>query len=382
MRHLREPTIWKYLTILIAAWLLVWSPATAQERVQDIGQDDAADDAPTAVTDIDDEFDDGAAPALLDGEDSLAWPPPDDLSSVLLETDEEITDEDAQLLTEEGEVPVTAPRGGIAAEADALPRSGSLLNNRRCRLYLDPNTQWVLVRVLNEEGLPPEPPRWALPNPVLEQMEDIVVQEPGTIFRVSGENMIHRRQVFLLIRRAGVLGDDDLPVDSGVDPPDTAAADTADDDADDGEADDDAETPSADDVMAAMRADRTGEPVLPPAQEPYTDREQPPSEAPADGVPVFAPGVGHLVVDRLVRILPVGEGNWVEAVFEADNTGNEPPIRLLPNHMLPGVPDANNAAAMTRPIPRYTVSGEILQYRGRQYLLLRKCIIKRDMNEF
>ena len=96
----------------------------------------------------------------------------------------------------------------------------------------------------------------------------------------------------------------------------------------------------------------------------------------------FAPGVGLLVVDRLVRVLPVGEGNWVEAVFEADNTGNEPPIRLLPNHMLPNVPAADNASALTRPIPRYTVSGEILQYRGRRYLLLRKCIIKRDMNEF
>ena len=89
-----------------------------------------------------------------------------------------------------------------------------------------------------------------------------------------------------------------------------------------------------------------------------------------------------MVIDRLVTFLPVGHGNWVEAVFEADNNGQEPPLRVLPSVFLPGPPDGADPDSMVGTTQRYWVSGEITEYRGRRYLLLRKALVRRDMGQF
>ena len=88
------------------------------------------------------------------------------------------------------------------------------------------------------------------------------------------------------------------------------------------------------------------------------------------------------MIDRLVTFLPVGHGNWVEAVFEADNNGQEPPLRVLPSVLLPGPPDGTDPDSMVGTTQRYWVSGEIMEYRGRRYLLLRKALVRRDMGQF
>jgi hypothetical protein len=259
-----------------------------------------------------------------------------------------------------------------------------MIIDRRCRLALDPETRWVLVEFVTERGKAKETPRWALPNRMLERLEDYAARKPETVFLLSGENMIHSGRPFLLVRKATVA--DDTPATAAAEKaeepkPSSEEADDSADSADDA-ADD--EAPSSDDVIDKLFEDSPGEPVLPRTRKPYQDRTQSPSEAPTDDKSVVHPGRGNMVVDRLVTILPVGEGNWLEAVFASDNTGQEPPIRLLPCAALPGPPnrDANSGDSLMAPIRKYIVSGEITEYRGRRYLLLRKVLAKRDLGEF
>ena len=371
--------------------MVVSAPVVAQERVEDIGQADGAD------SQADDRTGDDAIEVVEDN--SLAWPPPEDVETVLLDPtgDEGETDGEPRLLTEE-EVPSSTAIGeDLGPTGPPRPRPGSTILNRRCRFYSDADSAWVLIRFLDEPDLPEELPRWALPCRILEQIEDVIAEDPATVFRVSGENTIHDGKLFLLIRRAAEMGVDEAPpltdedarAEAAAD--DVAAADEPEDTGDestddqaDGEVDEASAPPlaSSDEVMDQLWEDRPGQPILPPTSEAYTDREQPDSQAPQRDTRVFHPGMGSLVVDRLVAILPVGVGNWTEAVFEADNTGNEPPIRLLPCHMLPALPDGDDGDAMAESIQRYVISGEILEYRGRRYLLLRKCLPLRDMDQF
>jgi len=147
---------------------------------------------------------------------------------------------------------------------------------------------------------------------------------------------------------------------------------------------DDATEPavSSEEVGEKLMEEAEGAPVLAPVREYYEDREQPASEAPMEQEPIAHPGHGHMVVNRLVTVLSIGEGNWLEVAFTADNTGREPPLRLLPCAMLPPPSLSENADVMVKPAKRYHVSGEITDYRGRKYLLLRKIMPWRNMGEF
>jgi hypothetical protein len=343
-----------------------------------------------SITAAQDTADKGDSDSADEAARLLSWPPPD---SILLESDkpdEEAAGEDAEdedspdgsLLAEKEDIPPSVPRGHVESEKKApLPASGRMVIDRRCRLVRDTETQWVLIEFADEPGKAKEPARWALPNRMLERLEDYAARSPEVMFRVSGENTTHGGRPFLLVRKATVVDEsaakrEPKPSDDELEPP----ADETDDSADD----DDETAPSSDDVIDKLFEDSPGEPVLPRTRKAYEDREQSPSEAPGDDKSVIHPGRGHMVVDRLVTILPVGEGNWLEAVFASDNTGQEPPIRLLPCAALPAAPnrDPDDGSSLMTSIRKYIVSGEITQYRGRRYLLLRKVLAKRDLGEF
>ena len=95
--------------------------------------------------------------------------------------------------------------------------------------------------------------------------------------------------------------------------------------------------------------------------------------------PVETEAEAGYVVDRLVRILPDERERWWLARFESDNTLADAPVRLLPCRLLE---QARTAADEAEEPPVFRVSGEVTRYKGRRYLLLRKLLQERDLQQF
>lgn len=343
------------------------------------GQADSADSTETTTTtDAADSTDDAAtadADAALQRPAPPVVSPPSQLPAwseqypeLLNPRDGSAGDESSGDLLDRKTIPVTETVDGAPEESGpALPVAGSMLNDRRCTISMDAASGWVLVTFLPEDDLPDEMPRWALPNNMLAAMVRTVAARPEAIFHASGENTNYDGRPFILLRQ--------VTIESTHVPP--ALADR-DDDADDDAADGDDDEITSDDVLVELYEDSPGEPVLPPSAAPYEDRDQSESVAPADeDAKVYHPGRGNMVVDRIIIVMPTGEGKWMEAAFESDNTGNEPPLRLLPSSMLA---EAERLTAI-KPMEavRFHVSGEITEYKSRRYLLIRKLIKYRDM---
>jgi hypothetical protein len=88
-----------------------------------------------------------------------------------------------------------------------------------------------------------------------------------------------------------------------------------------------------------------------------------------------------MVVDRLVRVLPEPAGRWWAAHFEADNTLQEPPLRLLPCGFLEVAQRAQSGRGIG-PEPLMRVSGLVTHYKQKRYLLLRKLLPERRLGRF
>jgi hypothetical protein len=84
---------------------------------------------------------------------------------------------------------------------------------------------------------------------------------------------------------------------------------------------------------------------------------------------------GYVLIDRPGRISR--EGQWWVFTFESDSpTFEEPPVRLLPNRML------EHAVYEVEGSPHavFVISGEVTDYEGQNYLLLRKLLRRRVMD--
>ena len=101
--------------------------------------------------------------------------------------------------------------------------------------------------------------------------------------------------------------------------------------------------------------------------------------APTDARPLDLPPT-MMIVDRLIRIQPSRVDGWLEARFIGDNRLTEPPMRLLPSARL-GEAEKWLEQAHGQTI-RLRLSGEITEFRGRRYLLLRSVIPERQMGQF
>jgi hypothetical protein len=84
---------------------------------------------------------------------------------------------------------------------------------------------------------------------------------------------------------------------------------------------------------------------------------------------------GYVLVDRVGRL--VKDGQWWTLVMESEkeNKSGARSIRLLPSRMLESMEMA--AARGTRDV-RFKVSGEVTEYHGVNYLLLRMVLVLRD----
>jgi len=257
-----------------------------------------------------------------------------------------------------------------------LPPEGSKIVDRLCRIKTDPSG-WVLAMFPAEGDRKAIRPRWALPNQALEALENIRAKNPKLKFRISGENTVYQDNSFVLIRRVAVIEPDpeSANVSSGGGTETPAATGGVKDKVDRAATTKPQPTtaPSSVDIMKALLAEKNPTPVILPKVKRKIAASKVKSVAPGAKGDIIQPATARLIVDRLMTIRKTNVANWREATFEADNTLREPPVTLLPSQLL-------RYAETQPPNRRLRVTGEITNYKGKRYMLLRKVIIERSMN--
>jgi len=79
---------------------------------------------------------------------------------------------------------------------------------------------------------------------------------------------------------------------------------------------------------------------------------------------------GTLLLDRIGRLTPAADGKSFELTLESDGVAlADPPLLLLPNRKLMQLEDSVKNSYTDQKV---RVSGEITEYRGRNYLLLQR----------
>jgi hypothetical protein len=130
--------------------------------------------------------------------------------------------------------------------------------------------------------------------------------------------------------------------------------------------------PTAEEVLRAFEQDRPKNAPLMPVEVSLTGpngRQDPLSQRARARYPD-----GYMLADRAGRISR--ENQWFVFTFESTSTAfEEPPLKLLPNLML------ERAAFEIQGSPNlvFVVSGEITDFNGENYLLLRKLLRRRQL---
>ena len=277
------------------------------------------------------------------------------------------------MLLDRPPVPVTKPRGRIRTpkrQDDDL--EGQKVIDRLCHMECDEQTGWHLLIFEDEASRPEEVPRWVLPSEQLEEMEKCLRLSPSAAFRVSGQTTVYDGRAYIFLTKATVL-----PSGAAHRPPSTKPSATA---PADGAAEPDSRPVTSDDIARRLLVDKPGKPIAVPAGPQATRATPAASVAPAGDRTILPAGPGQIVADRLVRVLPTGTGRWLKVAFESDNTLREPPLRILPCRYLQKLDRLATHKAFRR--LRFRISGEITQYKGRSYVLLRKLLPEREMGQF
>jgi len=302
-----------------------------------------------------------------------------------------LSEEDSQRpAADQGVTPVTVPKTQVPGRRrPVLSADGTMLIDRRCSVEHDPSTGWALLVFADEPPLRAEPPRWALPCELLEAMEAAAARQAGAMFRVSGENTVYKSWGFLLLRKVTVEYPSPAP-SRPLPAPEKPAASSAGRPTAQPAAPSPATRPAAasapagtrptrvssDDVIEQLLRDKPGKPVIVPVQPPADKPSTAPSVAPATAAELSS-GRGRFVASRIVRLLPVGIGQWMEVRFESDNTLQEPPVRMLPCALLEKAEKAGGNGRR-----ELSISGELTTYQGRQYFLLRRVLVEHNMGQF
>ncbi|MCD4824987.1 MAG: hypothetical protein K8S55_10280 [Phycisphaerae bacterium] len=297
----------------------------------------------------------------------------------------------ARRLRHKPPVPVTNPTGGkqsTPVKGPSLPKDGTMVLRRdgyiareKKKNKSDKDSPWLVVTFVNDSKHRREDPRRLLPCRLLESVEKILAKTPNARFRISGETTNDGKYAYLLLRRVSVI-DEPKPIEKSADTEKTKANE-----------EDSANTSKSgtktakaapktaattSDLISGMLKDDSGKAVLVTPAPTRSKAENKKSVAPAGYVP--EPGKQRLVIDRLIRVIRSKDGQWHEARFESDNTLRDPPMKLLPGQMLlRAIVFSKTARAHDLLLE---VSGEVTYYRNQRYLLLRKVIRQRDMNQF
>ncbi len=301
--------------------------------------------------------------------------------------------------------------GGVMAkltpESQRLPE-GYVIGARPARIQRD--GEWHVAYLVPQEGLPETPPLRLLPNQYLEMIETVLAEAgAASQFLTTGRVTEFQGVNYLLVEHvaqlpppvAGIQSATAKPASDGQgvrngsasSPPavDNRAAPQASRPATDRE-------PSAEEVIRQlMQTEPARALVLPRDRTGQTATSAPVEEsktatAPAPLTPAsvelaagdaareaVAWSESTWLIDQLGRVVPAG-GTWWSLAFE--NRGQEAsrkPVRLLPSRLL------ETAIALSGGGTRgvvFSVTGEITTYRGQNYLLIRKVVVRRDMGNF
>jgi hypothetical protein len=132
---------------------------------------------------------------------------------------------------------------------------------------------------------------------------------------------------------------------------------------------------SVDDVLREFQQDRPrAEPLLPASD--LDAAYDKPGTGERDGSVLRLPD-GYFLVDRTGRLAQ--EGEWWVFKFVSDNnpaSAPNPPMRLLPNQMLERMIRESQGAGRG---VEFIISGEVTDFMGENYVLLRKLMRKRDL---
>jgi hypothetical protein len=104
-----------------------------------------------------------------------------------------------------------------------------------------------------------------------------------------------------------------------------------------------------------------------------TDATSGPGAVAPGAPPVTVLRERSFIVDRTGRLARGEDGQQWEFRFDADGQSlQDPPVLVLPNLTLMAM--ENQVAATSRDL-RFRITGEVTEYRGRNYVLLRKAVV-------
>jgi hypothetical protein len=302
-----------------------------------------------------------AAASGLSLSDDIAAPAANSGVTDASEMEAELT----RMLLERPSVPVTRPREAPPEAPKARPAAMPIVD-RRCRIARRDDTGWYLLTPLDARPGERIQPRWILPSQLLGQIEAQLAQDLAATFRVSGEPTAYRDREFIFLASASVdRTDESVSADEPATEPVTATEQPKD-------------TSSPDAIMHKLLRRRPGKRIAMPSD---TDSVKPAeSIAPAADGEQLDEDRGGMRIDRIVTIGPDADNEWWEARFISDNTLRDSPVRLLPCELLEQA--ERTAAAGRQRTVRLRITGEITQYKQRQYLLLRKVLHEHEMGQF
>lgn len=135
---------------------------------------------------------------------------------------------------------------------------------------------------------------------------------------------------------------------------------------------------AADLLIKQLLMEKPSRPIMGevPSEQPPVDT-QPAAAPPELASPIPLPP-GSIIADRLGRLAKDTEtGAWTFHFESEKNVLREPPIRLLPNRLLEYMEEVSDSGR--RAGIKFYISGEVTEYRGARFLLLRKVLVEREM---
>lgn len=285
-------------------------------------------------------------------------------------------------LAKPGVIPITSPTLTHASTVSSPPPlpAEMMIIDRRCRIAKDPSRNWWSI---------PDPYAgrlYLLPCGLLQAVEKFRADEPTAMFSLSGEVHRYRGGYYLLIHRAMIIQNqtnevrnvsipatNKMPIGSTTAPTKSTTR----------PARPLVPAVSPDEIARKLLQGTSARPIV-PARLPAAVEPKGNASVTASGVRVGKPikaSAGKVVANRLVRLLPPSkQDQWYKVAFKGDNTLREPPMRVLPNRQLERMRAISKDGE--KPGVLFYISGEVHQYHGENYILIRSAVKKRDLDLF
>jgi hypothetical protein len=256
--------------------------------------------------------------------------------------------------------------------------------------HIDRKDNWYLAHLVPRDGMPDAPPLRLLPNQHLAMIEAVLAEtESAPEFLLTGRVTEFQGANYLLIEHVAELSPPSDRLTGAAPKPTTAAPSRTDSKESEAPEPTSAREPTAEEIIQQlMKSNPVRAIVLPQTQAEKQDPSQ--VQAPTgDGSvagqdePESSSGKKSLrwaeeslLIDRLGRILAGSDNQWSLAFEDRGRRVNQSPIRLLPNRLLETTIALSGGG---RQGMVFLVSGEVTVYKGDNYLLLRKVLLRRDL---